>query len=153
LLVADGSSAAEPSAAPDRGGRQRLRGSKSYRPPLLSGVLRPLLLEISLAPKRRGRMPLNRRAFLAHSTASSPVRALGKGRPLSCAEEAKANAPANPFLQGNFGPVREEITAENLKVIGRLHPEMDGMFVRNGPNPQFAPLGNYHLFEGDGMLH
>jgi carotenoid cleavage dioxygenase len=27
------------------------------------------------------------------------------------------------------------------------------MFVRNGPNPQFAPVGKYHWFDGDGMLH
>src|SRR5215213_8595259 len=60
---------------------------------------------------------------------------------------------ANLFLQGNFGPVREEITADNLTVIGKLPPEMDGMFVRNGPNPQFPPIKHYHWFEGDGMLH
>jgi carotenoid cleavage dioxygenase-like enzyme len=63
------------------------------------------------------------------------------------------STPANIFLQGNFGPVREEITADNLTVIGKLPPEMDGMFVRNGPNPQFPPIKNYHVFEGDGMLH
>ena len=27
------------------------------------------------------------------------------------------------------------------------------MFLRNGPNPQFDPIGTYHWFEGDGMLH
>ena len=27
------------------------------------------------------------------------------------------------------------------------------MFVRTGPNQQFAPLGAYHPFDGDGMLH
>ena len=64
-----------------------------------------------------------------------------------------ASTTANIFLQGNFGPVREEITADNLTVIGKLPPEMDGMFVRNGPNPQFPPIRNYHVFEGDGMLH
>jgi carotenoid cleavage dioxygenase len=98
-------------------------------------------------------MPLNRRAFLAHATTTSAVLALGNGWPGDCAEEARLKTPVNPFLQGNFAPVREEITAENLKVIGKLPSEMDGMFVRNGPNPQFAPLRNYHLFEGDGMLH
>ncbi|MBD0370527.1 MAG: carotenoid oxygenase family protein [Pyrinomonadaceae bacterium] len=60
---------------------------------------------------------------------------------------------ANPFLQGNFAPVREEVTADDLTVIGELPPEMDGMFVRNGPNPQFRPIKNHHWFEGDGMLH
>jgi hypothetical protein len=52
------------------------------------------------------------------------------------------NAPtaANIFLQSSFGPDREEVTADNLTVIGKLPPEMDGMFVRNGPNPQFPPI-------------
>lgn len=59
----------------------------------------------------------------------------------------------NPALEGNFAPVREEITADNLKVLGKLPPELSGMFVRNGPNPQFSPIGNYHWFDGDGMLH
>ena len=60
---------------------------------------------------------------------------------------------ANPFLQGNFAPVQEEVVAKNLKIIGKLPPDLDGMFVRNGPNPQFPPIRNYHWFEGDGMLH
>ena len=64
-----------------------------------------------------------------------------------------APATANPFLRGNFAPVREKATADDLKVVGELPPEMDGMFVRNGPNPQFPPIKNYHVFEGDGMLH
>ncbi len=59
----------------------------------------------------------------------------------------------NPYLQGNFAPVRKETTIERLKVIGELPRELDGMFVRNGPNPQFSPIRNYHWFEGDGMLH
>ncbi len=60
---------------------------------------------------------------------------------------------SNPFLRGNFAPVREEVSADDLAVVGELPPELDGMFVRNGPNPQFPPIKNYHVFEGDGMLH
>lgn len=59
----------------------------------------------------------------------------------------------SPFLKDNFAPVREEITADNLKVIGELPTDLSGMFVRNGPNPQFSPIGQYHWFDGDGMLH
>ena len=36
---------------------------------------------------------------------------------------------------------------------GALPRELDGTYVRNGPNPQFAPAGQYHWFDGDGMLH
>lgn len=59
----------------------------------------------------------------------------------------------NPFLSNNFAPVKEETKAEALKVIGELPLELSGMFVRNGPNPQFDPIGEYHWFDGDGMLH
>ncbi|MBE9235764.1 carotenoid oxygenase family protein [Anabaena aphanizomenioides LEGE 00250] len=59
----------------------------------------------------------------------------------------------NPYLDGNFAPVSQEITAETLKVIGELPPDLSGMFVRNGPNPQHSPIGQYHWFDGDGMLH
>ncbi len=66
---------------------------------------------------------------------------------------AIAKTTVNPFLDGNFAPVSDEITAENLQVIGQLPPELSGMFVRNGPNPQWTPIGKYHWFDGDGMLH
>ena len=59
----------------------------------------------------------------------------------------------NPFLDGNFAPVREEIAADELKIIGELPSDLSGMFVRNGPNPQWQPKGQYHWFDGDGMLH
>ena len=59
----------------------------------------------------------------------------------------------NPYLSGVFAPVRQELAADDLPVIGRLPADLDGMFVRNGPNPQFTPRAKYHLFDGDGMLH
>ena len=59
----------------------------------------------------------------------------------------------NPYLDGNFAPVRQEITTETLPVIGELPPDLSGMFLRNGPNPQWSPIGKYHWFDGDGMLH
>ncbi|MFM6339984.1 MAG: carotenoid oxygenase family protein [Dolichospermum sp.] len=62
-------------------------------------------------------------------------------------------AAANPYLQGNFAPINTEITTDTLEVIGELPPELSGMFVRNGPNPQRNPIGQYHWFDGDGMLH
>ncbi len=60
---------------------------------------------------------------------------------------------SNPYLEGNFAPIQSEITAENLEVIGELPADLNGTFVRNGPNPQFPPKGRYHWFDGDGMLH
>ncbi|HZN16442.1 MAG TPA: carotenoid oxygenase family protein [Acidimicrobiales bacterium] len=60
---------------------------------------------------------------------------------------------ANPYLAGLFSPVTEERTDDDLEVIGEIPPDLDGVFVRNGPNPQFAPPGRYHWFDGDGMVH
>ncbi len=97
-------------------------------------------------------MTLSRRRFLESSAASAALFAFLEGGGPALADEKKKQ-PDSPFLRGNFGPVREEITADNLKVIGAMPKELDGMYVRNGPNPQFPPIQNYHWFEGDGMLH
>ena len=59
----------------------------------------------------------------------------------------------NPYLDDNFAPVHREITSDTLEIIGELPPELSGMFLRNGPNPQYSPLGQYHWFDGDGMIH
>ncbi|MEM7116722.1 MAG: carotenoid oxygenase family protein, partial [Chloroflexota bacterium] len=63
------------------------------------------------------------------------------------------STPMSPYLEGNFAPIREEITIDNLTIIGELPREINGMFVRNGPNPQFEAVGTYLWIEGDGMLH
>jgi len=64
------------------------------------------------------------------------------------------DAAHDPHLSGVFEPVIDEIDAGDLEVTGELPPEMDGMYVRNGPNPRFTPLGSYiYPLEGDGMVH
>ena len=67
-----------------------------------------------------------------------------------------AHAPTlstSPYLQGVFAPVFDELDAADLPVHGHLPESLQGSYLRNGPNPQFAPLGSYHLFDGDGMIH
>jgi carotenoid cleavage dioxygenase-like enzyme len=59
----------------------------------------------------------------------------------------------NPFLQGVFGPIGCEITADDLEVIGEIPKDLFGVYLRNGPNPIFQPRGRYHWFDGDGMIH
>jgi carotenoid cleavage dioxygenase len=59
----------------------------------------------------------------------------------------------NPYLAGNFGPVVDEITATDLRVTGSLPVELDGRYVRNGPNPVAPDPATYHWFVGDGMVH
>jgi carotenoid cleavage dioxygenase len=59
---------------------------------------------------------------------------------------------ADPFLSGMFEPVRTEDDFE-LEIVGEFPRELAGTYLRNGPNPQFAPKPPYHPFTGDGMLH
>ena len=62
--------------------------------------------------------------------------------------------PQNRYLQGNFAPVAEEITARELVVEGELPKPLNGRYVRNGPNPITTPKDRtYHWFMGDGMVH
>jgi carotenoid cleavage dioxygenase len=62
-------------------------------------------------------------------------------------------ATDNPFLTGLLTPVDDERDDLALEVTGTLPAGLRGMFVRNGPNPMFAPTGRYHPFDGDGMVH
>ncbi len=57
------------------------------------------------------------------------------------------------YLSGIYAPVDDERDDVDLPVTGELPDGLRGSFLRNGPNPQFAPLGNYHVFDGDGMIH
>lgn len=60
---------------------------------------------------------------------------------------------ANPYLLGVYAPVSEEIDAEDLQVIGKIPEDLNGVYLRNGPNPRYQPQGRYHWFDGDGMVH
>ena len=61
---------------------------------------------------------------------------------------------ANRYVAGNLGPVTEEITATDLEVIGTLPEQLDGRYLRNGPNP-IGPIdpATHHWFVGEGMVH
>ncbi|MEJ5254519.1 MAG: carotenoid oxygenase family protein [Acidimicrobiales bacterium] len=59
----------------------------------------------------------------------------------------------SPFLRGNYAPVSDELDTGELPVTGTIPEALAGAFMRNGPNPAFPPLGRYHLFDGDGMIH
>jgi carotenoid cleavage oxygenase len=60
----------------------------------------------------------------------------------------------NPYLEGNFAPVHEEVTATELAVTGTIPDHLDGRYLRNGPNPVVTPdPTTYHWFLGSGMVH
>ncbi|MCW2796910.1 carotenoid oxygenase family protein [Nocardioides sp.] len=60
---------------------------------------------------------------------------------------------ANRYLQDNFAPVRDELTATDLVVTGEIPSHLDGRYLRIGPNPLADPGQDYHWFLGDGMVH
>ncbi len=57
------------------------------------------------------------------------------------------------MLTGPFAPVLEEETLKKLPVEGVIPKDLNGVYLRNGPNPRFKPKGAYHPFDGDGMIH
>lgn len=59
----------------------------------------------------------------------------------------------NRYLQDNFAPVHEELTAFDLEVTGELPGHLDGRYLRTGPNPAEDPGESYHWFVGAGMVH
>ena len=61
--------------------------------------------------------------------------------------------PDNRFLKGAFAPIDTEYDITELTIEGEVPRDLNGSFYRNGPNQQFAPRGDYHLFAGDGMTH
>jgi carotenoid cleavage dioxygenase len=64
----------------------------------------------------------------------------------------RGNLPAEGqfFRTGNYAPVADELTEFDLQVEGAIPPELDGWYLRNGPNPRQATA---HWFTGDGMIH
>ncbi|HVV92505.1 MAG TPA: carotenoid oxygenase family protein [Hyphomicrobiales bacterium] len=61
----------------------------------------------------------------------------------------------NPFLQGCYQPNDIEYTAtsDTLQVIGEIPKDLFGIYIRNTHNQVHEPIGMYHPFDGDGMLH
>lgn len=55
------------------------------------------------------------------------------------------------FRTGNYAPVHDELTAFDLPVAGKIPAELNGWYLRNGPNPRVGGAG--HWCVGDGMVH
>lgn len=67
---------------------------------------------------------------------------------------ATPGTTTNRYLEGLYAPIRTEYTEFELPVTGSLPPELDGRYLRNGPNPFDEPdPATYHWFTGNGMVH
>jgi carotenoid cleavage dioxygenase len=62
-------------------------------------------------------------------------------------------AVTNRYLEGNYAPVREEVTATELPVTGSIPTHLTGRYLRIGPNPIAPDPATYHWFTGEGMVH
>ena len=59
-----------------------------------------------------------------------------------------------PGLMNNFAPLRAEFGPARLKLLsGKVPANLNGVYLRSGPNIRFEPSGRYHPFDGDGMIH
>jgi carotenoid cleavage dioxygenase-like enzyme len=59
----------------------------------------------------------------------------------------------NPYLSGNYAPIKDELEVRNLTIIGEIPQGLTGIYMRNGPNPAFTPITYTYPFDGDGMIH
>lgn len=68
-----------------------------------------------------------------------------------------ATSTGAPYVAGNFAPLKSEVTAIDLEVIGRIPEALTGRFLRIGPNPidelDLVRLVRHHWFAGSGMAH
>ncbi|MDA0822528.1 MAG: carotenoid oxygenase family protein [Proteobacteria bacterium] len=63
-------------------------------------------------------------------------------------------AKPHPYLTGIHVPMTTEETLVDLVVDGEIPNQLDGRYLRIGPNPVTAPdPASYHWFIGDGMAH
>lgn len=74
------------------------------------------------------------------------VSGLGRPAPVDIAHHA--------HLSGVFAPQRAEVDVDDLVVSGEIPDDVDGSYLRNGPNPRFDPIGSFVFpLDGDGMVH
>ena len=60
----------------------------------------------------------------------------------------------NHYLRGNYAPVLDEITETSIRVTGSIPNDLNGLFLRNGPNPlDWVNPKKHHWFLGLSLIH
>lgn len=79
-----------------------------------------------------------------------PARYLREEQSMTDTDTSALFGTGHFFQKANYAPVPDELTEFDLPVEGAIPPELDGWYLRNGPNPRQA---TGHWFTGDGMIH
>ncbi|WP_213769137.1 carotenoid oxygenase family protein [Caballeronia sp. dw_19] len=104
---------------------------------------------------------LSRRAFLSVGVGMMAAGSPGTSPAFAATSDAGGEPPVgtpwrsnNPALSGAFEPVFDERDDADLQVQGEIPAGLNGVFMRNGPNPRFEPDARYaYPFDGTGMIH
>src|SRR5262245_53506863 len=68
-----------------------------------------------------------------------------------------ANSTGEFYVSGHLAPLKNEVTAFDLEVLGAIPEALNGRFLRTGPTPVEEPdtawLKGHHWFAGAGMVH
>jgi carotenoid cleavage dioxygenase len=57
------------------------------------------------------------------------------------------------YLKNGYAPVLDEVELTDLIAEGVIPVELNGTYMRNGPNPYFTPYTYHYPIDGDGMIH
>ena len=67
--------------------------------------------------------------------------------------ESTVKPNSHPYMNEGWTPNYDEFEATDMDVIGEIPNDIDGVYVRNTENQVHEPIGRYHPFDGDGMIH
>ncbi|MFD9908505.1 carotenoid oxygenase family protein [Streptomyces sp. NPDC059063] len=86
---------------------------------------------------------------------AQPTQQARQAQPTRQAQQAEPTRQAgHPFLAGAYTPVREEVTEFDLPVTGSLPKELNGRYLRVGPNALGVEDPKaHHWMLGEGMVH
>jgi len=59
----------------------------------------------------------------------------------------------HPYLKDAWIPNYDEYEVHDLNALGDIPEDIEGAYYRNTENQVHEPIGRFHPFDGDGMIH
>ena len=59
----------------------------------------------------------------------------------------------HPYLKDAWVPNYDEYEVTDLNALGDIPEDIEGAYYRNTENQVHEPIGRFHPFDGDGMIH